>query len=244
MTTHWVADLGNRYLKIAEIVDDELQPRHVLRATADAIDDADFSPRGGPTGPVVYASVNPKAAPRWERWLRDRWGVDAVQLGRDRPFPIESRADGAGADRLVNAIAAHARCGPRGAIVADVGTATTIDAVAPDGTFLGGAILPGPHLQARALGEHGAQLFVVEPTAPPTPIGTNTADALRSGVFHGAVGAIAAVIDRIERALPFTPRLLVTGGDAPPLIAALPGAELVPALTLEGVWIAAGAGRD
>ena len=237
MKTHWVADLGNRYLKIGEVVDGSLRPRHVLRATVDSIDADAFSPHGAPCGPVVYASVNPRVERCWERWLEARYSVPAIQLGRDRPVPIESRANGVGADRLVNAIAAHALA-PEGAVVVDVGTATTVDAVSPDGVFLGGAILPGPHLQARALGDHAAQLFEVEPDEPSSPIGTTTRDALRSGVFYGALGAVREVVARIVNAVEFTPRLVVTGGDAPRFLAVLDGATHVPELTLEGVRIA------
>ena len=97
-----------------------------------------------------------------------------------------------GIDRLVNAVAAnHLRAAGRGAIVIDLGSAITIDAVSADGVFLGGAILPGIGMSARALHEFTDLLPLSEMTElrdAPEALGKNTTAALRSGLFWGAVG--------------------------------------------------------
>ena len=74
------------------------------------------------------------------------------------PLPVRvDRPSEVGGDRLVNALAAHRLYGSP-AVVADLGTALTVDAVARDGGFLGGAIAAGPALGLHALASHTAQL--------------------------------------------------------------------------------------
>ena len=66
-----------------------------------------------------------------------------IGINVDRPGSV-------GADRLVNAVAAHARY--KGAlIVVDFGTATTFDVVSESGDYEGGVIAPGVNLSAEAL---------------------------------------------------------------------------------------------
>jgi pantothenate kinase type III len=109
---------------------------------------------------AAFVSVRAAAVAPLRDAIRRIAGLDAVQLGIDRPIPVVNRTarpEQVGADRLVNALAAHARV--RGAcVVVAAGTALVVDAVAPDGAFLGGAILPGLRVQARALHDHCAQL--------------------------------------------------------------------------------------
>ena len=62
--------------------------------------------------------------------------------------------DMVGIDRLVDAVAVNRlRDAKRSAAIVDVGTAITVDLVSANGAFLGGAILPGIAMAARAL--HG-----------------------------------------------------------------------------------------
>jgi hypothetical protein len=58
-------------------------------------------------------------------------------------------------------------------IIVDCGTAATVDMLSPSGVFLGGAILPGPALMARALAEGTSRLPAVaaleQASPPPMP---------------------------------------------------------------------------
>jgi type III pantothenate kinase len=149
-----------------------------------------------------------------------------------------------GADRLVNALAAFARAkGP--CVVAAFGTAITIDAIAADGAFLGGAILPGLRTQGRALHDCCEQLPAVEvgmadgafpeEAVPRRAIGTSTVEAIRAGIAWGAAGAARRLVDEIRGELGAPAPLLLTGGDAPLIRELLGDGEVVPHLTLEGV---------
>ena len=92
-----------------------------------------------------------------------------------------------GADRIVNAVAAHTRYGGD-LIVIDFGTATTFSCVSGEGEFLGGAIAPGIRTQAAALFEHTAKLPNVDLEIPGSFICRNTSEGMRSGLIYGHMG--------------------------------------------------------
>ena len=105
----------------------------------------------------------------------------------------------AGADRVINAIAAHATYGGP-LIIIDFGTATTFDVVDATGAYCGGCIAPGINLSMEALHMATAQLPrlpVVNPGKAPV-VGTTTVAAMTSGVFWGYVGLIEGLVARIR----------------------------------------------
>jgi len=231
-----VADIGNRFLKVGQVHEGRILAHHRI-PISDRVQDADLSLEIPPAA-VVFASVNPAVDPVFEAWAAERFGLKAEKLERDRPIPIRNRCQGVGADRLLNALAGIRRH-PEGVVAVDVGTAVTVDAAGPGPEFLGGAILPGPHLGAWALAEKAAQLFEVEPAAPRTPLATETREALRSGLYHGTIGAVERLVRAYGSILDFEPTLVVTGGEALMVLDAFPGAVHCPLLTLEGMVVAA-----
>ena len=141
-----------------------------------------------------------------------------------------------GADRIVNALGAFTKFGGP-AIVVDVGTATTYDAVSDRGEFLGGVIAPGLAISGAALTEHTARLPRVELAVPRSVIGRNTVEAIQSGLVYGTAGEIDGVVERIQKEIgPAT--VVITGGLAPVV---LPECSTInhhePWLTLEGLQI-------
>ena len=102
-----------------------------------------------------------------------------------------------GADRLVNAVAAHKYYkGPL--IVIDFGTATTFDVVDGEGNYCGGAISPGINLSLEALHMAAAKLPRVAIGRPRQVIGRATVPAMQSGIFWGYVGLIEGLVKRIK----------------------------------------------
>ncbi len=97
-------------------------------------------------------------------------------------------------------------------IVIDMGTATTVSVIDKDGKFLGGAIAAGVNLTLKALCENTAQLPSVSLTAPESPIGSNTADCMRSGIIFGTASMLDGMIDRISEELGENPTVVATGG--------------------------------
>jgi type III pantothenate kinase len=135
-----------------------------------------------------------------------------VDLGIAVRLPKPSEV---GADRLVNAVGAHALYkGPL--IVIDSGTATTFDVIGDDAAFEGGIIAPGINLSMKALHEAAAKLPRVAIQKPPQGqvIGQDTVTAMQSGVFWGYIDLIDGLVDRIkgEYGRPMT--VIATGGVA------------------------------
>ena len=105
-----------------------------------------------------------------------------------------------GADRLLNALAAHHRYrGPL--IVLDFGTATTFDVVDADGAYLGGVIAPGINLSIEALHHAAAQLPRIGIGRPQAVIGRATVPAMQSGIYWGYVGLVEGLVGRIRASM-------------------------------------------
>ncbi len=156
-------------------------------------------------------------------------GVDTgLPILTDNPFEV-------GADRIANCVAAFARYGGP-AIVVDMGTATTFDAISARGEFLGGAIAPGLGISADALFAKAALLPHIEIKRPAKIIGTGTVDNLQIGLYYGYIGLIDGILERMIAELGPETRTVATGGLAG-LIAG--GSKYLKAvdetLTLDGV---------
>jgi type III pantothenate kinase len=140
-----------------------------------------------------------------------------------------------GADRIVNAVAAHARVGGP-CIVVDFGTATTFDVVTAKGEYAGGVIVPGIAISAEALFEKAARLWRVEIRRPERVVGKTTAGSIQSGLYFGYLSLVDGMIDRISAEIGGKPRVIATGG-----LAELFGGgseridEVDPLLTLQGL---------
>ena len=197
----------------------------------------------------LIASVERTTAARLvERLGKSKSRKVRMLQAADLPLEIEvPDPDRVGIDRLVNAVAANALRQPaRGAVVIDIGSGITIDSVSARGVFLGGAILPGIGMSARALHEFTDLLPLSEMSElrdAPEPLGKNTITALRSGLFWGAVGAMREITTRLGARLP-NPQLFLTGGAAPSVAEYLVGisgeqAHFVPHLTLAGIALSA-----
>jgi type III pantothenate kinase len=140
-----------------------------------------------------------------------------------------------GADRVVNAVAAHQMYGGS-VIVIDLGTATTFDAVSEEGDYLGGAIAPGIAIATEALFTRTAALPRVELTHPKRAVGRNTVDAMQSGIVFGYAGLIEGIVARIRQEMGGKAKVVATGGYAELLARETPVIEVVsPDLTLMGL---------
>ena len=129
-----------------------------------------------------------------------------VRIRMDNPREV-------GADRIVNAAAAHHIYGGP-VIIADLGTATTFDTVSGEGDYIGGAIAPGIGVAAESLFIRAAMLPRVELTRPAKVIGTSTNAAMQSGLIFGYVGLVEGIVARIQRELGEKATVVATGGYA------------------------------
>jgi type III pantothenate kinase len=138
------------------------------------------------------------AEPLWLRAEAERCGV---KNRYERPELL-------GPDRWAALIAARAL--HNGAcLVVNAGTATTVDMLTADGSFLGGAILPGVELMRFVLNEHTGRLPIQEGAYRDAP--RNTVDAIESGCRHAQAGAVERIF-RVFRDMGATPLCIVAGG--------------------------------
>lgn len=121
-----------------------------------------------------------------------------------------------GADRIANAIAARHLFPKQHCIIVDLGSATTFEVVSNQGVCLGGAIIPGLQMQMRALNEYTANLPPVRIQKMPSALGHATQANIQSGLYHGHLGAIQAIIRSIKDSQfpEQSPVILGTGGFA------------------------------
>jgi len=164
----------------------------------------------------IISSVVPQSIFNLRNLARRYLHVEPVVIGENADLGIPVRIDKpseAGADRLVNAIGAHAvYSGPL--IVIDSGTATTFDVVAADGGFEGGVIAPGINLSMEALHAAAAKLPRVAIQRPARVIGKDTVGAMQAGVFWGYIALIEGLIARIKSEYPAPMTVVATGGVA------------------------------
>ena len=195
---------------------------------------------------AAVASVVPPLVARWTRMLARRAKlrpvvVDAAALDGILAIEIDRPAE-AGADRLVNALAAREEFGGP-AIVIDLGTSTNFDVLSADDAYIGGAIAPGLGISIDALVGRTSKLPRIELVRPTDAIGTNTIAAMQSGTVNGYIGLLSGLLAAIRGELversPDRARVTViaTGGFAlQPWLADVPGIDRVePELTLRGV---------
>ena len=172
----------------------------------------------GSVDAAIISTVVPQTLFNLQRLCRKYFSVEpeviaigAINLGLTIALPNPAEV---GADRLVNAVAAHALW-PGNLIIVDFGTATTFDVVSADGAYQGGAIAPGINLSMDALYQAAAKLPRIAVEPPPGnegAIGKGTVHAMQSGVFWGYVGLIEGLVTRLCQEIVGPVTVIATGG--------------------------------
>jgi len=169
----------------------------------------------GRLGAVIVASVVPAALKRVRDYVETKVDQTVLVIGENLPLPLDLDVrDGraVGVDRVCAAAAAFDRL-QRACVVVGFGTAVTVDLVSEEGTFQGGAILPGVRVQLQSLHEHTAQLPEVSAAVPELPYGKSTSEAIQTGVCRGIAGAVRGIVEGYATSLNFWPQVVATGGD-------------------------------
>jgi type III pantothenate kinase len=117
-----------------------------------------------------------------------------------------------GADRIVDAVAAHTLYGGP-VIVLDFGTATTYDLVTEDGSFVAGITAPGIRTAGEALWEKTAKLPEIEICKPKTILARETITSMQAGLFYGQIGQTEYIINKIKEECGYeNVKAVATGG--------------------------------
>ena len=258
-----LADVGNTRIKLAVVADHGIDASGGRRlptvAKRQDLDSHGFRPanleswlnQAAPTTAVVLlASVHDAAAARLEAAIAELSATRHRPLRQRRishgDLPLEiavPEPHRVGVDRLAASAAASLVKRPgHAAIIVDCGTAATVDLVSEAGAFLGGAILPGPALMARALAEGTSRLPAVaalEQESPPVMPGRSTQEAIAAGIGWGIRGAIARLVEESRAVVGADADVILTGGWRGAVRDALPGAIEMPELVLAGIALAA-----
>ncbi len=141
-----------------------------------------------------------------------------------------------GADRIANAAGAYVLY-KHPVIVIDFGTATSFDIVNQNGEFIGGVIAPGINLQLKTLNKFTSKLPRIDVAQSPSAIGTNTVDAILSGVIRGCACMIDGLVEQCEAELGEKAVIVATGGYSTYISEYMkrPFDFINPTLTLEGL---------
>ncbi len=194
---------------------------------------------------IAISTVVPRALHNLEVLARHYFNIEPLVAGQgkadyamdiDVPDPRSL-----GADRAVDAIAAHAKH-PGDLIIVDFGTATTFDVVDFNGAYKGGIIAPGVNLSLEALVGNTAKLprIAIETPKNDSVIGTTTEDQMLIGVFWGYVAMIEGLVARMRAEIGRPAKVIATGGMAVLFDEATDIFDVVePDLTLEGIAILA-----
>ncbi|MCW5980243.1 MAG: type III pantothenate kinase [Bryobacteraceae bacterium] len=219
-------DAGNTNITIGVFRDGTLAHRWRLRTVHEQTEDEwgilfrnlfslaalDFSLIDG----VIVSSVVPPLDPTLAQMSREYFERDAVFVTSETDTGLRILYDNpreVGADRIVNAVAAFQQYGGP-CVIVDLGTAITFDAVSARAEYLGGIICAGIGISTEALFAKTARLPMVEFRDPGRLIGTNTVCSIQSGLYHGAIGMIDGILERLRAELGDGMRIVGTGGQA------------------------------
>ena len=194
---------------------------------------------------IIVSTVVPRALHNVEVLARNYFSVEPLIAGEGAAsYAIDVDVDeprSLGADRAVNAVAAHAKY-PGDLIVVDFGTATTFDAIDFNGAYKGGIIAPGLNLSLDALVGNTAKLprIAIEAPKSDSVIGRNTEDQMLIGVFWGYVAMMEGLIARMRAEIGRPAKVVATGGLAVLFDEATDIFDAVdPDLTLDGLALLA-----
>jgi len=189
---------------------------------------------------VIYASVVPPLVDSLEKMFKRYVGIEPLRVAPGIRTGVHIQYDNpkeVGADRIANAAAVQQRCGGP-AVVVDFGTATTFDVLGPDGSYIGGSILPGVGISSEALFNRAARLPRVDLYSPESAVGCNTVDSMRAGIVYGNAGAVDTIVDKIQREVGSLRQVIATGGWAGVVVPECRSIHHIDVnLTLEGLRI-------
>ncbi|MCH7624098.1 MAG: type III pantothenate kinase [Nitrospinae bacterium] len=243
-------DIGNSRITLGVFVEDKLertehvpvdQPEKLSTILKEFRILCGPQEHGAQTVPVVVCSVNPNSLADVEKALLQTLDQNVLLVGRNVPLDLKiavEDSDSIGSDRLLNAAAAYDVV-QTAVVVADFGTATTIDCVNEMGIFLGGVIMPGLGLAAKSLHAFTAQLPEVPVELPNADYGTNTISSIQSGIYFAALGTLREMTERFATQLGQWPQVIATGGYCKLIAQKCDMIDsVVPDLCLNGIFLA------
>ncbi|MEQ8154140.1 MAG: type III pantothenate kinase [Clostridiaceae bacterium] len=193
---------------------------------------------------IIISSVVPNIMYSLEHMIRKSFKVEPIIVGPGVKTGINIKYDNpkeVGADRIVNAVAAHEKY-KRSSIIIDFGTATTFCALTKNGNYLGGNIVPGIKISSDALFQRAAKLPRVELEKPKCIICKNTISSMQAGIINSYIGGVEYIVKAMKKEMMSLgeeePLVVATGGLAKLIYDSTDVIDIIePQLTLEGLKI-------
>jgi type III pantothenate kinase len=192
---------------------------------------------------AILSSVVPPLTPKLTHVIEKLCRVTPLVVGPGVKTGLDIQYEDpreVGADRIVNAVGALSRqAAPQ--VIVDSRTATTFDVILPPNIYAGGIIVPGLYISLDALVTRTAKLPKVELRPTDKVVGRNTADSIRSGLYHGTGALVDGLVARIAAEHLIDPLVIATGGAGEMLQSASSCIDAIePDLTLHGlreIWL-------
>ncbi len=187
----------------------------------------------------VIGSVVEELNDKFFNAIKNILGVEPIMLTNKINTGVKIKTDfpdEVGADRIANAVGAYVLY-KKPTIVVDFGTATSFDIINQNGEFIGGVIAPGINLQMKVLNKFTSKLPRTDVAISTKAIGSNTTDAILSGVIRGTACMIDGLVEQCEKELSEKAVLIATGGYSGLIANYLkrPFDFINPTLTLDGL---------
>lgn len=175
----------------------------------------------------VISSVVPNFTIKTRNILINDYQIEPYVINRQSKFSIKIEyrtPDSLGIDRICGAEGAfiqykkenNYKLNDKPIVVIDLGTATTINLIKPQGVFAGGIIAPGIVTMTKSLFSNTAQLPYVDLNEYHEFIGKDTNSCIASGIINSAIGLIERAVDRIKQDYKTSKvTIYITGGNAP-----------------------------
>ena len=163
---------------------------------------------------VIIASVVPQVLNSVRTAIRKLLNTEPLVVGPGLKTGLNIRLENPGqmgADLVAADVAALSEHKPP-LIVIDMGTATTMAVLDPNGAHLGGCVCPGVKISLEALTGNTSLLPGIQLDSPKQALGRNTADAMRSGIMFGTASMLDGMIDRFRAETGWDFTIVATGG--------------------------------
>lgn len=163
---------------------------------------------------AILSSVVPQVNRAIRSAVRKLTGLECIMVGAGIKTGVNVKIDDPGTlagDLITGTVGALSIYEPP-IIIVDMGTATTIVVVDKDGSYIGGAIIPGVNLSFEALSQGTSLLPNISIEAPKKCIATNTVDSMKSGAVFGTAAMVDGMIERMEAELGQPATVVATGG--------------------------------
>ena len=163
---------------------------------------------------VIISSVVPQVLNSVRTAIRKLLNTEPMVVGPGLRTGLDIRLENPGqigSDLVAADVAALAEYQPP-LIVIDMGTATTMTVLDPDGAHLGGCVCPGVKISLESLTAKTSLLPGIQLDKPRQALGRNTADAMRSGIMFGAAAMLDGMVDRFMEETGWEFTIVATGG--------------------------------